>query len=262
MQKYLTTLVTFAIGATVALATPPNTPTITSPPSDGSVVNAADVHMETAAFSDPDVGDTHLNSDWEILNNSLTESNWVEWGATGTDRTHTHLGQGAFVNSLAGKTQLNYDTDYKLRVRHRDNTGAVSAFAVRTFHTAPATAILPLLLEDAASSPTPTWKDNSNVNVILPAAGPPSLFLESTNGETILEFRGANGVTNLLFNPSPLPDDRVARIRITGNVSLPASTLVFTDEHGAGHTIYFHGYRDDDHHEPLHLHQRQHLLRQ
>lgn len=221
------------------LALPPNSPSITSPATDGTTVNGADVHMEATAFSDPDVGNTHLSSDWQIWTvGAGSNIVWIESAATGTDRTHTHFGQGSFTNALAGKTQLAYDTDYRLKVRYRDNNSEVSAFAERFFHTAPATAIQPLLLEDAASTPVPTWKDNSNSSIILPAAGPPSLFLESTNSETVIEFRGANGVTNLVINPAALADHEVMRIRITGNVSLPASTIVFNDEHGDDHTIY------------------------
>lgn len=238
MFKHFVRIVTFAIGTATALAGIPNTPVITSPPSDGAIVNGADVHMETGPFSDSG-GDTHLNSDWQIWSvGAGSNTVWIENAATGTDKLHTHLGQGSFVNALAGQTQLAYDTDYRLKVRHRDNNNEVSAFAERFFHTAPATAILPLLLEDAASSPAPTWKDDSNANVILAASGPPSLFLESTNSETVLEFRGANGVTNLVFNPPALSTDKIMRLRVAGNVSLPASTIVFTDEHGIGHTIY------------------------
>ena len=44
----------------------PVTPTITEPHVDGQLVNRADVHMETAPFQDPDPGQQHLCSDWEI----------------------------------------------------------------------------------------------------------------------------------------------------------------------------------------------------
>ena len=46
--------------------TPPNTPIFIEPGMEGQIVNPADVHMQTAAFSDPDVLDTHVCSDWEI----------------------------------------------------------------------------------------------------------------------------------------------------------------------------------------------------
>ena len=55
-------------GATLvstALNRPPVTPRITEPPDDGAVLSPADVHMETAPFSDPD-GNAHRCTDWEI----------------------------------------------------------------------------------------------------------------------------------------------------------------------------------------------------
>src|ERR1043166_9423321 len=226
-------MVLFAFGAATAFATAPNAPTITSPASDGAIVNAADVHMETGPFSDPDLGDTHLNSDWQIWTvGAGSNIVWIENAATGTDKLHTHLGQGAFTNSLAGKTQLAYDADYRRLGRHRDNPGAVSAFAQGLFHAAAATAVLPLLLEDAASTPTPAFKDSLNASIIVPPGG--SVRVESTTAELIVEFTGTNNVSN----PPALPTDRVVRVKATAVGALPAATISLTDEHGVDHTIY------------------------
>jgi hypothetical protein len=119
---------------------PPAQPTIIEPSTDGKVVNAADVHMETVAFSDPDAGDTHLCTDWEIWRITPSELVWVTPCIGGIERVHTHLGDGIFTNSLTGTRQLNYETDYRLRVRHKDSSGDAvtewSAWAERTFHTA------------------------------------------------------------------------------------------------------------------------------
>src|SRR5687767_9028428 len=55
------------LGGGIAVANvPPAMPVITEPASDGRVLNAEDVHMETAAFSDADAGDLHQCTDWEI----------------------------------------------------------------------------------------------------------------------------------------------------------------------------------------------------
>jgi hypothetical protein len=43
--------------------TPPNPPVITEPATQGQIVNAADVHIETQPMSDPDPGNTHYCSD-------------------------------------------------------------------------------------------------------------------------------------------------------------------------------------------------------
>jgi glucose/arabinose dehydrogenase len=117
----------------------PVTPTITEPHVDGQLVNRADVHMETAPFQDPDPGQQHLCSDWEIWTSGLGERVWFASCVTGTARTHLHLADGVFQGSLAGQTQLLADTNYVLRARHRDNSGSSatewSAYAVRTFRT-------------------------------------------------------------------------------------------------------------------------------
>src|SRR5437867_13276505 len=99
MQKFLGTLALSATGALAALAASPDTPSVTSPPNDGATVNAADVHMETGAYFDPD-GDPHLNSDWQIWSTGAGSNIvWIENAATGTDKLHTHLGQGTFTNA-------------------------------------------------------------------------------------------------------------------------------------------------------------------
>jgi glucose/arabinose dehydrogenase len=120
---------------------PPAQPTITEPATDGQVVNPADVHMETAPFDDPD-GDSQLCTDWVIQVASTSE---VAWQALCSPiLVHIHLGDGSFVNSYAGKTELNFNTDYVLRVRDSDNSGDPatqwSPWAQRLFHTSAAPA--------------------------------------------------------------------------------------------------------------------------
>jgi glucose/arabinose dehydrogenase len=117
----------------------PIVPTITEPHVDGQLVNRADVHMETAPFQDPDPGQQHLCTDWEIWTSGLGERVWFAACVTGTARTHAHLGNGMFQGGLAGQSQLLPETDYVLRVRHRDDSGDPanewSPYAARTFRT-------------------------------------------------------------------------------------------------------------------------------
>ena len=84
---------------------------------DKKIVNPADVHMETAPFSDADVGDTHACSDWEIWTVAPAQRVWVTSCVGGVLAVHTHLGDGVFENSHAGRTELFPETDYVLRVR-------------------------------------------------------------------------------------------------------------------------------------------------
>ncbi|MCA1601165.1 MAG: hypothetical protein LC776_05835, partial [Acidobacteria bacterium] len=119
----------------------PATPTITAPSSDGQIVHPADIHMETSPnFSDPNPGDTHVCTDWEIWTISPAERVWVASCIGGPQKYHSHIGDGRFVNSYAGRTEFMYDTDYRLRARFKDSSGDPatewSAWAERRFRTA------------------------------------------------------------------------------------------------------------------------------
>src|SRR5688572_21721944 len=72
----------------------PNTPLITEPGTEGQLVNAADVHMETSAFSDPDPGDLHVCSDFEIWTVTPSQRVWVTSCIGGSEKLHTHCGDG------------------------------------------------------------------------------------------------------------------------------------------------------------------------
>ena len=101
----------------------PATPTFTEPSTPNSVVNPADLHMETTSFSDPDPGDQHLASTWEVWTVSPSQRVWVADSVTGFEKLHAHLGDGVFENSHAGFARLFEDTPYILRARHRDDSG-------------------------------------------------------------------------------------------------------------------------------------------
>jgi hypothetical protein len=88
----------------------PALPTIMEPTVEGDIVNPADVHMEAIGFSDPN-GDDHLSTDWEIWSvGGVPQRVWHTLGITGVERLHTHLGDGVFENSHAGRTDLISET--------------------------------------------------------------------------------------------------------------------------------------------------------
>ena len=146
----------------------PAAPVITEPQTDGQLVNPTDVHMEAIGYSDPN-GDPHKSTDWEIWTiGTNPEPVWQTLGIQSIEKLHTHLGDGIFLNSLAGRTALNGNTAYELRVRFRDATGAVSSAARRLFTTTAASAALPLTLNGLAASPAPTWLDIQGGAVDLP----------------------------------------------------------------------------------------------
>jgi glucose/arabinose dehydrogenase len=139
---FVVAIALFAVlaGAPAALAanTSPATPTITEPAVDGQVVNPADVHMETGPFSDPNPGDTHVCTDWEIRLASTSERVWSS-PCNSVEIVHIHLGDGAFEGSHAGRTDLLFSTNYQLRARHKDSSGDPatewSGWAQRAFAT-------------------------------------------------------------------------------------------------------------------------------
>ncbi|MFM1904562.1 MAG: hypothetical protein RLZZ440_2462 [Planctomycetota bacterium] len=146
----------------------PNPPLIMEPEADGAVVNPGDVHMEAIGFSDPD-GDAHTSTDWEIWTvDGNPEPVWQTLGIQSIEKLHTHFGDGIFLNSLAGRTALEPETRYQLRVRFRDADGGVSGYAIREFVTTAAFVKLPLDLPGVAASPAPTWTDAFGGAVELP----------------------------------------------------------------------------------------------
>jgi len=220
--------------------TPPNSPIITEPSTDGQIVNPADVHMETRPMSDPDPGDTHDCTDWEIWTVAPGEMIWITSCIAGVEKVHTHLGDGQFAGSYANRRELLHETRYRLRVRHRDNSGLWSPYAERLFQTGSPAQLFPLALDDVANSPTPALLDEAGNEPILPAGA--FIRLESGKQELLLNFRGQDGTRNAIDNPAALTQHVPLRVVIAGGnsgIQLRLFRLQFTDGDGVEHTIYF-----------------------
>ncbi len=228
--------------------TPPAAPLITEPAFDGRVLNAEDVHMETAPFSDADAGQTHLCTDWEIWELVPSRRAWAAACATGLERLHVHLGDGAFENAHAGRTSLFPDGNYQLRVRHRDDSGVPatewSAWSVRQFFTGPASSVFALELADVADTPTPRLQDEDGVAVELNAGVvPASVRVESPTGSLLLELLGSSGPGDLVSNPPELPQHVPLLLHVNAgggpqNLILPDFELRFTDEDAVDRALY------------------------
>jgi glucose/arabinose dehydrogenase len=229
----------------------PLAPPITEPVVDGQIVNGADVHMQAGPFSDPDTGDTHTASDWELWTTDATPQR--VWHAqplapgAGVLLVHIHLGDGAFEGPLAGHSQLNTDQDYSLHVRFRDSSGDPatewSPWSQRPLHTAPLTQVQPLLTDDVAASPPPVWTSTAGGNVVLPgSASPGVLTVESAAGELLLRIQGG-AAGNLITNPPPVAHHVAVRLHLVApalgfDLVLPESNLTFTDHEGLSRTVY------------------------
>jgi PKD repeat protein/glucose/arabinose dehydrogenase len=231
---------------------PPAAPVITEP-APGRIQNPGDVHMECQPFSDADPGDTHLCTDWEIWTSpsppALGERVWFSACIGGVERLHTHLGDGAFIGSHAGRNDLISGWTFVLRVRHRDSSGDPatewSPWSVRVFETGPASQIFPLEGDDVADQPAPTWLAAvGEAPVILPAAATaPSLRLEHATGALLLEFHSEDGIDNHIVNPAGLSSHAPLRLRISagslaGGLALPESNLTFTSHEGTTYTLF------------------------
>ncbi len=200
----------------------PLPPEITEPGVEGQIINASDLHMVTANIVSP-VGAEHLCTDWEIykIGGGAGGADIRVWSATcvfiGSLKVHIHLGDGIFEGSYAGRTTLEYDTNYYYRVRHRDNSGdpvsEYSYWSTRHFVSAPPTQIFPLEADDFVTSPIPTWRLDAGGVVTLPTGA--SLTLGSAAGAQLLRIDGT-ATGNTLTNPAELPGHVDVRITING----------------------------------------------
>ncbi|MCC7013050.1 MAG: PQQ-dependent sugar dehydrogenase [Planctomycetes bacterium] len=225
---------------------PPFAPTITEPSANGQVVNAADVHMETGPFADPDAGDQHFCTDWEIWTVTPFERVWFTSCITGVERLHTHLGDGTFENSHAGLSELIASTNYTLRVRHSDDSNDPltrwSAWSQRTFATGAPTQTFPLEIEDIAHTPPLRWTlaDTSTPLVWPQMTTPPRLVIEEATGVPFFEIVGHNGVSNTFVDAPPMAHHEALRVRIVNGstaYSLAASDLTFVDDDCETHEV-------------------------
>jgi PKD repeat protein len=111
---------------TVTEAPPPNQPPARPSnvsPVDGATGVSLTPTLESSAFSDPDEGDTHAASQWQIRSSAGNYSDPV-WDS---DRDTANL---TSISVPSG--ELGYNTTYYWRVRYEDNNGAWSSWSVET----------------------------------------------------------------------------------------------------------------------------------
>jgi hypothetical protein len=119
---------------------PPNTPIILLPRVDDLTLDAADPLFRTDVFSDPDTGNIHRCSEWEIREAASSERVWFAGCTNSGNLLSVRLAAGIFENSHSTRTTLELHRDYILRVRHKDGSGDPatewSNWAERRFNTA------------------------------------------------------------------------------------------------------------------------------
>lgn len=227
---------------------PPVAPGITEPEIEGQIVNPADVHMETTPFSDQDSGANgqFRTTDYEIWSVTPSQRIWASLNVSGVESFHTHLGDGVFEGSHAGRNDLLFITSYLLRVRHRDNSNdsltEYSPWTTRNFTTGSASAIFPILLLDILATPAPAWRNSANFPVILSAGStPPKLSVRTEENTDLLVISGLDGISNTVVNPPAGVHDHAFKVIFESGsqtLSLPPTTLVFSDNLAVSHTVY------------------------
>ena len=230
------------VGGSATLS--PAAPVITEPAQDGQVISAYDVHMVAGPFSGAP-GENHVCSDWEIRTDGSGTLVWTAPCVTGALKVHIHLGDGEFVNLLAGRHQLADGSFYRLRVRFLGDAPPAgtdwSPWAERPFSTFPATGMQPLVLSDVSSIPSPRWTDALGEQVRLPGGSPPAILrLEAAGVGEVLRLSGADGGANAVDNPPPSAAHGALRVLLTAGgapVSVPASVLAFTDGSGVDREV-------------------------
>jgi hypothetical protein len=75
--------------------------------------------LESSAFSDPDAGDTHAATQWQVDNNSDFAGPVWDYIDTDADKTHQAVPSGS----------LSYSTTYYWRMRYQDSQGAWSEWS-------------------------------------------------------------------------------------------------------------------------------------
>lgn len=232
-----------AIGAIGKLfAAAPSAPVIVEPNVDGAIVSPFDVHMAIKEeFSDAD-GHSLASTDWEIRRASDQTLQWSTYGINDLRIWHVHFGDGNFAS--AGRTALDAQTGYLLRVRFNDSAGEQSDWTTRPFTTGRLEEVFPLQLTDIESSPAPQWIDTAASGEVLlpPAATPHSLRLESCCAELFFRKVGPSfTAASFAENPAAIAKDKPLRVTMSAGSSrliLPASRVSFTDGRSANRNIY------------------------
>ena len=243
LGRIATVALSLATSAASFAQSPPATPTILEPQLN-VLIDAADVHMETAPFSDPDAGNTHVCSDWEIYRLDLNQLVWFATCVSGGSAVHIHLGDGNFVNSLGDARQLLPDVTYRFRVRHRSSAAPqFSGWAERDFTTGPASALLPMSIEDVIEFPPPRLVLPNGTPFNLPYIGEPApriRLVAGCCGASMLDITASN-TGNALTNPPALNMHMSVKILIESKgslLNLPALDLQFRDTEGRLRTVF------------------------
>ena len=181
---------------------PPDQPSNVSPANGATAISVMPT-LHSSAFADPDTGDTHGASQWQVSTNSGSYSSPVY--DSSTDASH-------LTSITIPSSTLNYSTTYYWHVKHQDNHGEWSNWSTETSFT---TQSPPVQVETAAGG---------NVTVSAPSAV--MTFDTITGaGNTTVTTTSENpvGPTPSGFNVAGLFVDITTTAIYTGNVTVGIS---------------------------------------
>jgi hypothetical protein len=202
---------------------PPNQPS-NAWPAVGATDIAVDATLVSSAFSDPDAGDTHAASQWQITQTSGEYS-----GPT--------FDSGADTSNLISITipegELSLSSTYYWRVRHLDNRGTWSEWSSETSFTTEATPNQP------PAQPSNVSPAGGAADVNLSPALSSSAFSDPDTGDTHAASQWQVTATSGDYS-SPVFDSGTDNASLT-EVRIPSDTL-------SGNTTYYWKVRHQDNH--------------
>jgi hypothetical protein len=188
---------------------PPNQPSNVSPANEATGISLTPT-LQSSVFSDPDLGDSHAASQWQIRTSSGSYSSPVfDTGVDDSNLTSITVPSGV----------LSYSTTYYWHVRYQDNHDAWSSWSAETSFT---TAALPSTAEVATDTGTGTATFTAGSGTIenLTAIAENALPPEAAEGKPNVEF--PHGFFS--FNITGLTSGATVTITIELPLAVPVGT--------------------------------------
>ena len=214
--------------AFTTLNRPPDRPAAVEPPA-GTTGTSLSPTLESSAFSDPDRGDTHAASQWQIT------ANVGDYGSPVFD--NAHAAGSSLTSIVVYSCNLNSSTTYYWHIRYQDNHGTWSDWSEESSFTTqsspPATAGNHPPDQPVCVAP----KDDAR-NVSITPTLESSAFHDPDIGDS-----QAASQWQITITASDYQDPLVDRLESLNSIAIPADTLSpdttyywrvrYLDDHGA-----------------------------